>query len=570
MSAPLASEPGSKVTEIPLQQLQNDSEKRQGDGGAEAKQSAKPAEMSGTSFYFLIASVMLGSLLIALNATVLGTAIPSITADFGTVQDVGWYASAYLITNCAMSPLTGTLYRTFRLKSMFVAFVAIFEAGSLIAALSRSSQMLIIARAVSGIGGSGILNGGQTIIAATIPISKRSFWLGIILGCFALGQAAGPLIGGALTQAAGWRWCFWINLPVGGIVIFMFLVVVKLPITRLSEKRMTLRERLREIDFVGFVTFASACVLFLLGMEWGGVAYPWASAHVIALLVAGLILFGLLGVWFWYKGEKALIPPRLLRNRINIMITITAFVQSGATITALYWLPVWFQAIKGATPIRSGVLLLPLILSQLVGSIVCGLLVQKTGYYLPEVIAGNILVAIGAGLTSTFSPSTTTAAIVGFQILMGAGRGLVLQLLVTAIQANVPREDASIASAYAMFAQYLGGAFFSSIAKTIFTSSLGPAVKHFAPSLNPDLLVHSGVTDLAKVIPPRLLEGALLAYNQAIDHVFYLQLAAAGTAFFTGMGMGWRNLNKIKQEKAEDAEEDTSDGASTRRRSVEV
>ncbi|KAI0474126.1 MFS general substrate transporter [Xylariaceae sp. FL0804] len=520
-------------------------------------------ELGKWSFYTLIASIVLGALLIALNATVLGTAIPSITADFGSVDDVGWYASSYLIANCAMSPLVGRLYRLFPMKAMFIAFVAVFEVGSLVAARATSSNVLIVARAISGIGGSGILNGGQSIIAATVPIAKRSLLNGAILGCFALGQAIGPLVGGVLTQVASWRWCFYINLPIGGIVIFMFTAVVRLPQKSLCPTNMTLRQKLATVDFVGFGVFAAACVMFLTGLEWGGTSYAWDSANVVGLITGGLVTFVLLGFWFAHKGEGALIPPRLLRNRKCLMIAITSFIQSGATITALYWLPVWFQAIRGANPLRSGEMILPLILSQLVASVICGALVQRTGYYLPEVVVGNALVAVGAGLTSTFDQGSTWPQIIGYQILMGAGRGLVLQLLVTAIQANVPRRDASIASAYVMFAQYLGGAFFASIAKTVFTTSLESAVKSLAPGLDPDALVNVGVTDIGTAVPAKLLEGALMAYNQAIDHVFLLQLAAALTAFVTGWGMGWKNLKKIKQENLDTDEEEEEDSNGT-------
>ncbi|KAI0879817.1 MFS general substrate transporter [Annulohypoxylon maeteangense] len=511
--------------------------------------------MSGWPFYVLMASVTLGVLLIAFNATAVGTAIPAITNEFNTVNDVGWYSSAYLIANCVMVPFVGKLYRSFRIKVVFITFIVIFEIGSLIAALSTSSMMLIIARAISGIGGSGILNGGSTIVAATVPIANRSFLNGIILGCFAVGQAAGPLIGGALTQGITWRWCFYINLPVGGLVVFLFVFVVRLPVSRLSEVQTSLLQRVLDIDFVGFVFFAAASLMLLIGLQWGGTEYPWNSSTVIGLMCGGAATFGVLGFWFAYKGEAALLPPRLLRNRINTMITITSFVQSGGSINALYWLPVWFQAIQGADALRSGVMILPLILSQLVASVVCGALVQKTGYYLPEVIGGNALVAIGAGLTSTFTPTTPLGNIIGYQILMGAGRGFVLQLLVTAIQANCPREDASIATGYAMFSQLLGGAIFSAVGKSIFTSSIPTALQKFAPDIDANLVINSGVTEISKVVPSDKLAGTLLAYNQAINHVFYLQIAAAGCAFLSGWGMGWKNLKQIKQEQEREKEE---------------
>ncbi|KAI8957603.1 MFS general substrate transporter [Daldinia sp. FL1419] len=517
--------------------------------------SDNPPQMSGLHFYVAIASVTLGVLLMALNNTALGTAIPAITAEFNTVDDVGWYSSASLIANCVMVPFVGKIYRGFRIKLVFITFIIIFEIGSLIAALSTSSMMLVIARAISGVGGSGILNGSSTIIAATVPIAKRSFLNGIILGCFAVGQAAGPLIGGALTQGLTWRWCFYINLPLGGLVVFLFVFVVRLPVSRLSEKNTSLLERVLDLDFVGFVIFASASIMFLIGLQWGGTEYPWNSPNVIGPMCGGVVAFIAVGFWFVYKGDSALLPPRLLRSRISIMITITSFLQSGGFVNSLYWLPVWFQAIRGVNALQSGIMLLPIILSQLFASVICGALVQKTGYYLPEAVGGNALVAIGAGLTSTFSLATSDGEIIGYQILMGAGRGFVLQLLVLAMQANVPKEDASMASAYAMFSQLLGGAIFSAVAKTIFTSSIRTALREFAPEIDPSLLINTGATEITKVIPSSQVEGALLAYNQAINNIFYLQLAAASCAFLTGWGMGWRNLKQIKQEKEVEKED---------------
>ena len=312
------------------------------------------------------------------------------------------------------------------------------------------------------------------------------------------------------------------NVPLCTLVIAAFAFVVKLPVDSLCKEDLTVAQKIRRIDLPGFVLFSVSVFLFLLGLQWGGTEYPWSDAKVIVPMVIGLIGFVLLGVWFVWRGEKALIPPRLFKNRINVMITITSFVQSGATVTSLYWLPIWFQAIVRASPFRSGVLILPLILSQLVFSIICGTLVQKTGYYLPEVIGGNILVAVGAGLTSTFTPETPTSSQIGFQVLLGAGRGLVMQLLVTAMQANVSRSDASIASAYCMFSQFLGSAFFSSLAKAIFTSSIPAAVEEFAPFLNkdPDYLVNMGASELPEHFRGPQLGNVTNAYNAAIINVF--------------------------------------------------
>lgn len=370
------------------------------------------------------------------------------------------------------------------------------------------------------------------------------------------------------------------NFPLGGAVIAAFAFFIKLPVDSLCKEKLTFAQKIWRIDLVGFFIFCVAVTLFLLGLQWGGTEYNWNDARVIAPMVLGLVGFGILGLWFWWRGEKALIPPRLLNSRINVMITVTSFVQSGATVTSLYWLPIWFQSIKRASPFESGVLILPMIVSQLLFSILCGVLVQRTGYYLPEVIGGNVLVAIGAGLTSTFTRGTPLGEEVGFQVLLGAGRGLVLQLLVTAMQANVPREDASIASAYCMFSQFLGSAFFSSLAKTIFTSSIPPAVAQYAPFLkDPNFLIQMGATELPEHFRGPQLDGVTDAYNAAIVNVFvsvfflslplqinpslltliqYLQLAAALGAFCTGWGMGWKNLKTMRQERLTDDNTETN------------
>ncbi|KAK8031585.1 hypothetical protein PG990_001319 [Apiospora arundinis] len=529
-------------------------------GNGTTSGTAQQPSLTGIPFLLLLLSVILAVLQIALNATITSTVIPIITDEFHSAADVGWYASSFFVTTCAVSPLTGKLFRLFNAKVTFIVFLAIYFVGSLLAGLARSSAMFIGARAVAGVGGSGILTGSMTLIAMSVPIAKRSIINAILMGLFATFQAVGPVIGGALTSSATWRWCFYINLPLGGAVMIFIGLFVKIPSIDASARPttggntaasatdtaepLTLYEKLVQIDLVGLLTFVLATALFLIGLQWGGTAYPWGSGMVIGFMAGGLVCFALLVIWFRHKGNAALIPTRFFRVRVLNMIAITAVAQAGGTFTALYWYPVWFQAVKGASALQSGVMLLPMILSQLVFSLVSGGLVQKTGYYLPEVIAGNVLMAIGGGLTTMFVPSTGSGEWIGYQILVGAGRGLALQV------ANVPNADASIASAYAMFAQFFGGALCNCVAKTIMTSSLGPALAKYAPDVDLRVFANLGITEAPKIVPGAQRTGVLLAYNRAIVNVFYLQLAAAGVALITGFGVGWRNLNQVDQDRA--------------------
>ncbi|KAK7934725.1 hypothetical protein PG985_000220 [Apiospora marii] len=525
-----------------------------------ATSSSTQPSLTGLPFILLLVSVFLAILQIALNATITSTVIPIITDEFHSAADVGWYASSYFVTTCAVSPLTGKLFRFFNAKATFIAFLAIYFIGSLLAGLARSSAMFIGARAIAGVGGSGLLTGSMTLIAMSVPIGKRSVINGILMGLFASFQAVGPVIGGALTAGASWRWCFYINLPLGGAVMIFVGLFVKIPSigtpTKTTPEKavapLTLYEKLLQIDLVGLLTFALATALFLVGLQWGGTTYAWNSGMVLGFMISGVVCFGLLGVWFWHKSEAALIPTKFFKVRVLNMISLTAVVQAGGTFTALYWYPIWFQAIKGASALQSGTMLLPMILSQLVFSVISGGLVQKTGYYLPEVVAGNVFIALGSGLTTMFEPSTKAGEWIGYQILVGAGRGMALQVLITAMQANVPSEDASIASAYGMFAQFFGGALFNCVAKTIMTSSLPPALARYAPDVDPRVFASIGITEAREVVSAAQLPGVLLAYNKAIVNVFYLQLAASCVSLLTGFGVGWKNLKKVDKERAKE------------------
>ncbi|OAA65525.1 MFS multidrug transporter [Niveomyces insectorum RCEF 264] len=547
----------------------------------EGTASSKPEYVTGLRFYIIVASLVLAALLAALNAAMLATATPSITNAFHSIQDVGWYGSSYLISNCAMLPLTGKLFAIFPLKHTFISFIFVFEMGALISGVAVSSTMLIVGRAISGIGASGIVTGATTIITVLRPLDKRPMLMGVLMGFVAIGQVAAPLLGGALSEVS-WRWVFYINLPLGGVVIFLFVFVARVPASTGAQKPTSAPSRdndndhdpaaaqslsrshftamwhqLGHIDFVGFVCFAAACATFLMGLEWGGTAHPWNSSVVVGLLCGGAALFVVFGVWSAYMGDRALLPLRLLRHSyINVFCGLTAATQWGSVFVLMYYLPIWFQGVKGATPIVSGVMLLPTILSQLFASFLCGYLVQKTGYYLPEVLFGNAVIAVASGLFTTFSPTTPTGSWIGYQILGGVGRGFVIQLLITVIQANVPPADVPLGTSYVMFCQYFAGAVFLCAARTVLTSTMGAALAEYAPGVDSGTVINTGVTELRKVIPADQIKGVILAYNKALVNVFYLQLALSGTAFVCAWFLGWKDVRKMQpvQQKQSDSE----------------
>jgi MFS family permease len=330
--------------------------------------------LSGLKLVLVVGTVTLVALLMLLDSSIIVTAIPKITSEFHSIPDVGWYASAYLLGNCALQPLSGKLYTHFSSKYTFITFLGVFELGSLLCGVAPSSNMLIVGRAVAGMGGSGLTNGALTIISASVPLKKRPALLGMIMSIAQLGILFGPLIGGALTQFTTWRWCFYINLPAGAAMAAL-LLSIRIPDRVVKEdKDAPFKQTLRKLDLLGSALFASMIIMFLLALQWGGTLYPWKSATVIGLFLGSCGVLCIFIAWERHQGSRAMIPLSMLRKRVVYSSCLTMFFTLGSVIILTYYLPIWFQTVKGATPTLSGVYLLPMILSQMAFAIGSGIL----------------------------------------------------------------------------------------------------------------------------------------------------------------------------------------------------
>ncbi|OAL38890.1 hypothetical protein AYO20_01641 [Fonsecaea nubica] len=504
----------------------------------------------GSRRHILFAAVFISTLLMALNGSIISTAIPQITTHFNSLKDIGWYGSAYLVATCAMQPLVGRIYTHFPIKYTYLTFAAIFSIGSLVCATAPSSMALIIGRAVQGCGGAGIINGAFAVIAAVASKDNRPLLIGIAVSLSSVGTVIGPLVGGALTQNVSWRWCFYVNLPPSGLVI---CTLILLPIQEQIKKE-PVRANFKaivtkELDLVGFVIFAPACVMLLLAMIWGGNQYRWDSSVIIGLFCGAAGTFAVFVAWEIFKGDKAMIPPAIVRNRLVVFGCLTSFLQIGALLSLSYYLPVWFQVVKDESPLMSGVMVLPTAIAQAIGGITAGKLVQIVGYYTPWALLGCVLTSIGSGLMTTFTPSTGAGPWIGYQILAGTGRGSVVQMPLTAIQNLLPPKEVSIATSQIFFWQYLGGAIFLAVAETIFTNSLRSSLRTYVPGINPESVIDVGAAAVRSSVPHSQLEGVLRAYNHALVSTFYLAVGASSAAFLTSFGMGFQRLPKKESKK---------------------
>ncbi|KAL2137862.1 hypothetical protein VTI28DRAFT_7939 [Corynascus sepedonium] len=306
--------------------------------------------VSGFMLLRIMTAITFPCFLLMLYTSIVVTGIPVITSDFHSLPDAGWYGSAYLISSAVLQPLTGKLYVNFHTKWIFLTLFAIFELGSLLCGVAKSSRMLIIGRAVAGMGASGILNGTLTIIAGCVPMPKRPALIGFVTGISQLGLVLGPLIGGAFTDYVTWRWCFYVNLPIGGLVVLLIVFVHvpdQLPKPPATKALHTLPSNL---DLIGFAIFAPAAIQLLLALQYGGNTFAWISVQIIGL-----------------------------------------FCQ---VYCVSYYLPIYFQGVKGVSPMLNGVYILPVVITHVIFAFVSGAVVGKVGYYLPFMAIGSISVAI--------------------------------------------------------------------------------------------------------------------------------------------------------------------------------
>ncbi|KAF2645527.1 efflux pump protein [Massarina eburnea CBS 473.64] len=515
--------------------------------------------VTGAKIWLLTASLSLVCFLLLLDMSILSTAIPKITSQFHSLPDVGWYSGAYQLANAALQPLTGKLYTHLHKKDVFMAHLFLFELGSLVCGLATGSSMLIGGRTISGMGGAGLMNGAMTILADAAPLEKRAVYTGIVMGFGQIGLVTGPLIGGVLTDSATWRWCFYLNLPIGGIAaVVIYFVHFSDPNAKIPYSVSLFRKVIPQLDLLGFVVFAPACIMFLLALQWGGVKYAWKSGTIVGLFVGAGITAALFAAWETRVGEGAMIPGALLRHRIMLASTGHTVAMGVIVMVGSLWMPMYFQAVKGASPTQSGVDTLSSIISQLVFIIISAVAVNRLGYYLPWATIAGVLTAIASGLMSTMTAHTPTAHWVGYLILLGAGRGSGMQMALLAAQASLPPKLIPVSLAFLIFVQNLMGAVFNIVANTIFTQTLVKKLPEYAPSVSPQAALNAGASaeNVRQLAGDNTaaLDGILKAYAEGLRGV-WLMLAAFGcVAVLVSFGMGWRDVRKKDAKKGEKEE----------------
>jgi predicted MFS family arabinose efflux permease len=445
----------------------------------------------------------------------------------------------------------GKVYKYYPTKPILLAGIFLFEVGSAVCGSAPSSAAFIVGRAIAGLGASGIFSGIMVVLFNTIPLQQRPIYQGLFGAVFALASVVGPVVGGTFTDKVTWRWCFYINLPIGAVTLIVTTFILRIKKQKLEPTAPTLLGKVQQLDPIGNLAFFPGIICLILALQWGGTTYAWSNGRVIALFViCGVFVSLFVGIQIW-KGEAATVPPRIVKQR-SIMASLWFTFWSGASMmVATYYLPIWFQAIKGVDAIHSGLMLLPTILSVVVSSMGSGILISKIGYYTPFFYISSVMMPIGAGLLSTLTPATGHSKWIGYQVLFGLGLGFGNQQPLNVVQTILDRPDIATGSALVMFLRFLGSSIFLPVAQNVFISGLSSRVSHNIPNVDPSEVANAGATDLTSLVPANYLKTLLSDYNDAIMVIFYMMAGMSAVTVFGSVFVEWDSLKaRAKSEKA--------------------
>ena len=501
--------------------------------------------ITGRRLWLILGALLLGMLLAALDQTIVSTALPTIVGDLHGGSHLAWVVTAYLLSSTVSTPLWGKLGDQYGRKTFFQAAIVIFVIGSALSGFSHTMTELIAFRALQGLGGGGLMVGAQTIIGDVVSPRDRGRYMGLFGAMFAVATVIGPLIGGLCVTYLSWRWVFYINLPLGVLALFVTGAVLPGHLRRVSHA----------IDYAGALLLAGSATSLIIFASLGGISWAWVSVPSVATAVLGVLL----AVAFLLVERVAaepVIPLKLFRERVFNAASSIGFVMGFAMFGALTFLPLYMQIVKGVSPTASGLRILPLMLGMLGASVTSGRLVTRWGRYKIFPILGTALMTIGAYLLSLIDASTNAWVLAGYMFVFGVGMGLVMQVLVVAVQNAVSYEDLGVATSSATFFRMIGGSFgtavFGAIYAIVLNHTIAPTLakvpasilRSFNPqTINPGLLAKLKSTAEGLFFYTKYID----AVTHSIQIVFLVAVPIAFVAFLLSFLLPEVELRKTVQ-----------------------
>ncbi|WP_438827365.1 MDR family MFS transporter [Streptomyces otsuchiensis] len=471
----------------------------------------------------VLVALMISALLAMLDNMIIATAMPTIVGDLGGLAHLSWVVTAYTLATAASTPIWGKLGDLYGRKGIFLTAIVIFVAGSVTSGAAQTMGQLIGFRALQGLGAGGLLVGVMAIIGELVPPRERGRYQGMFASIMAVAMIGGPLLGGAITDHLGWRWAFYINVPLGAVALAMVATVLHLP-----KRRSTAR-----IDYVGAVLLVVSITSLVLVTTWGGSEYAWLSPVIIGLGALGLATLALFIVAERRIAEP-LLPLGLFRNA-NFSIAVgIGFLLGIVMFGSMIFLPVFQQAVQGASATNSGMQLLPMLLSMMIVSLLVGRATTRTGRYRVFPIAGGALVVTGLFLMSTMTTDTSRVTSGVFMAVLGCGMGCLMQLTMLIPQNSVELRDMGVASSTATLARTLGGSFGIAALGSLFNSRIAATLGEGAGGAG-SIEIGEGGAQLDAASLAALPEGARQVYQEAVTSgvtsVFFVGACCAVLAF---------------------------------------
>ena len=482
-----------------------------------------PPQLTHRQVLVIFSGLMLGMLLAALDQTVLATALPTIVGELGGIDHLSWVISAYLLASTTSVPVYGKLGDLYGRKRLFQFGICLFLVGSMLSGVSQNITQIIIFRFVQGMGAGGLMVTSQAIIGDILSPRDRGRYIGYLAIVFAFSSVAGPLIGGLFTDHIGWRWVFYINLPIGAVALLVTSRVLHLPKRRVEH----------EIDYAGAVLLTGSISSILLATTWGGHQYAWTSLTILALYAAGAVLLGLL-LFRETHAPEPILPLRLFRNRTYSVSSALGICQGIVMFGVLAFVPLYLQVVQGVSATESGLRTTPMMAGMIITAVFSGQMISKHGRYRRFPIMGTAIVSVGLALFSTMSVDTNLALVALFMLVFGLGMGLIMQVITIAVQNAVEYRDMGTATAGVNFFRSMGGALGVAMFGSVFNNRLDINVAKFLPA---DALqgfstrtLTSSPEQLRSLSAP-VLEGLQQAFAHSLESVFLLAVPVGLIAF---------------------------------------
>ena len=452
----------------------------------------------GIRLVAITAALILSIFLSALDSTIIATLIPDITSVFGSLNQVGWYGSAYALTNASFLSLWGKAYTFFPLKRVYLCAVVIFELGNLLSGIAQNSTSLIVGRAIGGMGGAGIMTGAFIIIAFTAKPELRPLYFGTLGVTFGIASVAGPLLGGVFVDNASWRWGFWINIPIGIFAAAMMVIFFQTP-PAATPRSAPLKEKLIHLDPLGTSTILATITCFIMSMHYVGTIDGFSSKPGILYFVAFLILTALFIFIEYRMSSLAMIQLSFLKRRRFVENLIFQFFIAGLYFTLVFSLPIQFQSINNLSASSSGLRLIPLVLGVSIFTMISNYTLTRYHHSLPLLLTGSILGALGGLLIYILNNSSSSKIWIVLELVVASGVGLALQLPMVANQASVAASDIPTATSMTLFFETVGQALFVAAGEAAFTHELITNIAKGGHDIDPQLVVAAGATGFRKI-----------------------------------------------------------------------